>query len=339
MDDGSGPATPDVALAPLLSGARRYDFYQLAELLYRRHGDDLESGSEEGEDPARVRFTASSSLGFPGSDVMGLTADEAEGLKMEVRFFGLHGSQSPLPGYYVEHLAHEAAHREGAATAFLDFFHHRLLTLLHRSWRKYRHHVRYQEGGRDGFSAVIYALMGLGDIERRGDVSLPWNRMLAYAGLFAGRCRSAPVVASIVAHCVEHEHVRIEQWVPRRVAVPAVQRSRTGQASMTLGEDMVLGRWVPDIAGKFALCLSGLTLARFREFLPDGGAHEPLLRLMDYVLLDPLAYELRLELLPGAVKPMQLGDVSSTQLGWSTFIDPETSGASTRHQVVIQVNE
>ncbi|WP_447529919.1 MULTISPECIES: type VI secretion system baseplate subunit TssG [unclassified Vreelandella] len=338
MELTSGAAAPDVALAPLLNRARRFDFFQLVELLHHRHGDDLEQ-RPGGSVPvfSRVRYKSSASLGFPGSDVLALGLDEHGQYAMEVSFLGLQGSQSPLPSYYLEALAHESAHQEGNAGAFLDFFNHRLLTLMHRNWRKYRHYVRYQDNAEDGFSASVFALVGLADANLRGETPINWSKMLAYAGLLAGRSRSPEVVCGIVSHCFDLEQVEIEQWVKRWVEIPLDQRSRTGMSGMTLGEDVVAGERVADVQGKFALCLRGLSLERFRDFLPDGQEHDPLKTLVSFVLREPLAYDLELELLESAVKPMRLGDAGSCQLGWTTFVDPEGGEESTRRRVRIQM--
>ncbi|WP_043532750.1 type VI secretion system baseplate subunit TssG [Litchfieldella xinjiangensis] len=338
MDLAAGPTAPDVALAPLLEGARRYEFFQLVELLHRHHGDDLECVSESRESANRVRFKASASLGFPGSDVVALETDAAQRYSLEVSFLGLQGAQSPLPGYYLEALAHEAAHHEGVAGDFLDFFNHRLLTLVHRAWRKYRHYVRYQNGASDGFSAAIFALVGLADGELRGETPINWSKMLAYAGLLAGRSRSPAVVSSIVGHCFDLDGVEIEQWVKRWVTIPDDQRSRAGQSGMTLGQDMVAGERVADVGGKFALCLRGLSLARFRDFLPDGVDHAPLKTLVAFVLREPMAYDLELELLESAVRPMRLGEPGSCQLGWTTFVNPDTGNGCQRRRVRIQMS-
>ncbi|WP_447044397.1 type VI secretion system baseplate subunit TssG [Vreelandella sp. H-I2] len=338
MDLTGGAAAPDVALAPVMRGARRYEFYQLVELLHRHHNDDLEQ-RHGGSVPTfqRVRYTASASLGFPGSDVLALKEKQAGQYEMEVSFFGLQGAQSPLPGYYLETLAHNAAHQEGSAGDFLDFFNHRLLTLVHRSWRKYRHYIRYQDDAKDGFSAAIFALVGLADSDLRGETSINWSKMLAYAGLLAGRSRSPDVVSGIVGHCFDLARVEIEEWVQRWVEIPLDQRSCMGVSGMTLGGDMVVGARVADVNGKFALCLRGLSLARFRDFLPDGEEHSPLKTLVSFVLREPLAYDLELELLESEVKPMRLGDAGSCQLGWTTFVDPEHDDCTTRRCVRIQM--
>src|SRR5690625_3784296 len=203
MDLAAGPTAPDLAPAALIQGARRYDFYQLIELLHRHHDDDLERSEQVCPGRERVRYSASASLGFPSSDVVALEQRSSGKYALEISFFGLQGAQSPLPGYYLESLAHEAAHQEGVARDFLDFFHHRLLTLVHRSWRKYRHYVRYQDGASDGFSAAVFALVGLADEELRVETLIPWGKMLAYAGLLAGRSRSPEVVCSVVGHCFD----------------------------------------------------------------------------------------------------------------------------------------
>lgn len=335
MDLSAGPAAPDVALAPLLDGARRYEFFQLVDLIHRHHDDDTEQSNDRAGVNSRIHFRASASLGFPGSDVISLCTPTPGAYVLEVSFLGLQGAQSPLPGYYLEALAHSAAHKEGVGGDFLNFFNHRLLTLLYHSWRKYRHYARHQNGARDGFSATVFALVGLADAELRGETPIDWSKMLAYAGLLAGRSRSPQVIAGIIGHCFDLTQVTIEEWQMRWVDIPADQRSHVGLSNMSLGNDLIAGQRVADIGGKFSLCLSGLTLERFRDFLPDGKEHAPLRTLVGFVLREPFAYDLELELLPSEIKPIRLGDADSCQLGWTTFVNP--SVPPKRRRVRIQM--
>lgn len=321
MDLSAGPAAPDVALTPLLDGARRYEFFQLVDLIHRHHGDDTEH-QDDAHVNSRIHFRATASLGFPGSDVVSLCMPSPGTYELEVSFLGLQGAQSPLPGYYLEALAHSAAHKENVSGDFLNFFNHRLLTLLHRGWRKYRHYARHQDGAKDGFSAKVFALAGLADTQLRGATPIDWSKMLAYAGLLAGRSRSPQVIAGIIGHCFDLTQVDIDEWQLRWVDIPEDQRSRAGLTNMSLGNDVVAGQRVADIGSKFALRLSGLTLERFRDFLPDGKEHEPLRTLVGFMLREPFAYDLELELLPSEIQPIRLGDADSCQLGWTTFVNP-----------------
>ncbi|WP_340148185.1 type VI secretion system baseplate subunit TssG [Billgrantia lactosivorans] len=71
--------------------------------------------------------------------------------------------------------------------------------------------------------------------------------------------------------------------------------------------------------------------------MPDGREHAPLRTLVSFVLREPLAYDLELELLESAVQPMRLGDHGCCQLGWTTFVSPQSGTASRRRRVRIQM--
>lgn len=331
MDVTARSAAADVAvLQPVLGDARRYNFFQLVDLIHRHHNDDMESAAAGNGSPApeRIRFSASAGLGFPGSDVVSALspAHEYAPYQMEVSFLGLHGSQSPLPGYYLEDLAWEAGQNLGVRRHFLDFFNHRLVTLFHRSWRKYRYHVRYRPGANDGFSDTVFALMGLGDRQRRQALAVSESRLLAYAGVLAGPSRSAEVVAKIVGHCFDLAEVAIRQWVLRNVDITPAQQTSLGQANASLGQDTLAGARVADRSGKFCLRLGNLCHQRFTDFLPNGDDYPRLIRLLEFVVREPLAWDLELHMRPQDIQPVALGQHG--RLGWTTFLNPEKVSAS-----------
>ncbi|MEY5370962.1 type VI secretion system baseplate subunit TssG, partial [Salmonella enterica subsp. enterica serovar Corvallis] len=150
---------------PLFQDACACNFFALSELLHRL-------ASEGGETPAlsldtppaqeTIRFLADASLGFPVSDVSALEQDASGLFRMTTTFMGLQGSQSPLPGYYLDHLAWKSAHEQSPVSDFLDMFSHRLTQFVWHIWRKYRYHVAFRNGGVDAFSQRMYSLVGLG---------------------------------------------------------------------------------------------------------------------------------------------------------------------------------
>lgn len=163
--------TRDLADA-LLADARNYSFYRLLEHLHALHEDDLEA------EPApsirrRLRLQSHAGLGFPASDVVMAERVDDQRYRVQASFFGMHGTDSPLPAYYLDSMAYEQAQGRGIRPAFFDFFNHRLLTLLHHSWRKYRYYVRFQTEGRDRFSRYVFSLIGLNDSDLRGTTPLP----------------------------------------------------------------------------------------------------------------------------------------------------------------------
>ena len=183
-----------------------YNFYQLVELLYRSEGQDIEQLENQLPENERIRYFASASLGFPSGDIVSVSKQD-HGYDIEVSFLGLHGAQSPLPGYYLENLAWQYMHQENGPGQFLNFFNHRFLMLLHRGWRKYRYHVRYRPGGVDRFSQCMFALIGLGSEVLRDSVAINHSKMLAYAGLLAAPGRSPQVVEGLISHCFDLDDV------------------------------------------------------------------------------------------------------------------------------------
>lgn len=308
----------------LLADARNYSFHRLLEHLHALHGDDLETQPLSSTARRRVRLQSHAGLGFPASDVALADrlggSDEAR-YRVQTTFLGLHGTDSPLPGYYLDRLAYEQAQGRGIRPAFLDFFNHRLLTLLHLSWRRYRYYIRFQAEASDRFSRYVFSLIGLNDSDLRGATPLPWGRLLSFAGLIASRSRSPSVVSGIVEHCFDLHGVHIREFEVRSVGLPQRQRLALGKANGTLGSDFVVGDRSKTRASKFTLVIPGLTQARFREFLPSGEQFGRLRKLLDFLLRDVTAYDLELGLREEDVPPFNLQRQGGTHLGWTSFIE------------------
>jgi len=138
----------------------------------------------------RVRFRANPTLAFPAEEVaaVALPAGPGEPVIVTANLFGLHGPSSPLPPAVTERIVH--AQEDGALRAFLDFFNHRLLALLFRIWKHYRHQHRYRAGGTDPITDAVAALFG--KVGREGGDGTPSRTLLLpYTGLLALPPRSA----------------------------------------------------------------------------------------------------------------------------------------------------
>ncbi len=306
-------------VTPLQPGSG-FNFFQLVELLHRLGGTDQEQGLDHEPEQESIRFKATASLGFPTGDVLQLARDESGRHELEVAFMGLHGSQSPMPGYYLDALAWEYAQGEPKLGLFFDFFHHRLLSLLHRIWRKYRYHVRFQGDGEDGFSRLMFALVGLGDPALSHHMPVHRAKMLAYAGLLASPSRSPEVVADLVAHCFDLTEVQVIPWQLRKVAITAEQQNQLGRACVNLGSNMVIGASVQDYSGKFLLKINKLNLKQFLAFLPNGAHFTPLVTFVSFILRDQLAWDLQLGFCQQDVGGLRLGAGQEMRLGWSSFL-------------------
>ncbi len=333
--------------------APNYSFFQLVNLLHNINGDDQERDQDFKAKEQRIRFSASASVAFPKADVQSLsllkspigsdldaistTENGSERYFLETTFLGLHGSQSPLPYHYIDTTSYEYAQNYPGIRLFLDFFNQRLLTLMYRTWRKYRYYLRFQPDATDGFSQQMFSLVGLADQSLRGETPINWCKMLSYTGTLASRSRSPNVVSGIIAHYFELANVSISQWVFRYVDIPDFQLSKLGKKNCAMGNDFFLGGKAADRSGKFVIKIHSLSQERFKEFLPNGKNYQPLVKLVEFVLREPLAYDLELGMVPSDLSPMKSGDEKSCRLGWTTFIGNEEKLKSKQRSVLIHV--
>ena len=307
----------------LLAEAHQYNFFQLLERLHGLHGDDLEPRWPDPATRLRVRLASDPRLTFPVSDVYKAERmpEAADRYRVCTTFMGLHGTDSPLPTYYLEEVSYEHAHGIGVRPAFFDFFNHYLLSLLHRIWRKYRYYIRFQPGATDGFSQYIFALLGLNDKQLRGDTALPWSRLLSFAGVIASRSRAPGTVAGIIAHCFDLQQVQIREFETRSVPTEAKQLVSLGRNNGELGSSFMVGSRTRTRSSKFTIVISELDQEQLRDLLPSGLNFNRLRALIDFLLRDGLAYDLELRLKQNALSPFCLHRSQGAYLGWTSFVD------------------
>jgi len=339
----AAPANPLETIFPsgslghdLIRSPRHYTFIQALRILQSGTAFADRIGGVASAHRERLRLRASTSLGFPSSDIetlrpardvlpdtMATDANPAPRIAMTTTFLGLFGSQSPLPAWMSEEIL-DRDPDDNPRRDFLDFFHHRLLSFLPVIWEKYRYWAVYREGAADPFSARTFSFIGLLDDDlRQRSSDLNWEQLLAYIGLLAGRNRSGDVVRGVVAHSFNLPgKVAVEEFVRRTVHINEAQWNELGRENCRLAGDFHIGDRIPDRNGKFRLWLGPLTFALFFRFLPIGADFDTLRRLIAFMLRDQLAYDLCLRVLHAEVPPFRLND-ERCLLGWSTWLgDP-----------------
>ncbi|MFM2484450.1 type VI secretion system baseplate subunit TssG [Celerinatantimonas yamalensis] len=320
MGNSSGSTAADLEVkssaVKLPEHVESFNFYQLVELLHRIFGDDPE-GLANGVSESLL-FSANPSLGFAASDIRSLTSLKSDQYQLQTSFLGLSGAQSPLPGFFLEQIATEG--EQGLRKQFLDFFNHRLITLLYQIWRKYRYYVRFRENASDAFSEQLFALVGLADDELRSETQINWCKMLSYAGMLAGRSRSPQVISGIIAHYFDLKQVEIRQWQVRQVPIAPEQKCSLGRANSRLGDDTVIGDSISDCMGKFVICFKDLSFERFQDFLPSGSDYPIFCKLMEFILREQMAFDLELELAFAQAPSFQLSRNNQSSLGWYSFM-------------------
>jgi type VI secretion system protein ImpH len=309
--------------ARLLKEPHRFSFYRIVYLLQHLIPGVAPVGAQGPPEQEVVRFRADLSMGFSASDVTTLTVIPGEPeqnprFEMTTTFMGLYGPASPLPTHFTEDLILEEDGSE-VRRAFMDLFHHRLMSLLYRVWEKYRHGIRFTPGGTDPVSRLLLHLAGLGETPKGVVARISPIRLLAYAGLWTQRTRPASALRGILADYFPGIEVEIEQFAGRWLDIPESEQNRLGGVRSRLGEDVNLGDRIFDRGASFRVRLDHLSLPDYLAFLPNGERTGELEEIVDRFNSDGLDYELKLWLRREEIPALEIGGPAA-RLGWSTWL-------------------
>lgn len=277
-------AHADIGQDTVFSDACSYNFFALMESLYRHTGYRSEVSLDTEPEDEIAHFVADASLAFPKSDVVSLTKKENGQYAITVSFSGLHGSQSPLPGYYLDELALEVAQEEEGLES---------------------------ESLRDQL-AINHSKM----LAYAGTLASPGRSPEVICSLIS-HCFDLPDVS------LEGWQLRQVDITPERQNRLGIRTARTGKKFIeksVLGSNFTLGSRIPDRSGKFLLCINNLSRDRLLSFLPNGLNFIPLTLFVAFILRDQLAWDLRLGFAPDQAGGMVLGRAQNSLLGWTSFI-------------------
>jgi type VI secretion system protein ImpH len=300
-----------------------FGFFQAVRLLERLHPERARVGGFD--DPTRevVRFGVPARLSFPASEIQDLELDGDGPARMGVNFLGLTGPQGVLPHSYTLLAQDRLRQKDGALVDFLDLFHHRILSLFYRAWRKYRFTVAREDGVEDRLADHLLDLIGLGLDTTRGRLPISDEALLSRAGLLLPQARGAASAQQLLEDFFQVP-VLIEQFVGGWFRIPeadccALDDETDGTANR-LGS-AVVGDEVWDAQAGVRVRIGPLSRTRYDEFLPGGAAHRELAALLRFFSHDQFEFQVQLVLAADDVPGLRPGDDDEQpRLGWSTWI-------------------
>lgn len=317
-------------IAEIGADAPRFRFFQAVRL--------IALAAKERCVPAALRFGSPLSLGFPASEIgsaqsrQDAAGDDGENrhdptaMHLSVGFMGMTGPSAALPVAYTETLIERRNfHRDTAAHAFLDMFTHRSVSLFYQAWRKYRFHIAYEAGERDGFTRNTLDLVGAGlksmQPGAEDDDGIPSMLLSHFAGLLAQKPMSATSLAALLRGYFRVD-VSIEQFVGQWIMVPAAEQSCVGLGNCVLGETGMAGERVWDRQNKLTVKIGPLDDKRFADFLPGCPGAVALRRLVEFCIGQTLACDLALILKKESVPAPILASTGGGQLrlGYNTWL-------------------
>jgi type VI secretion system protein ImpH len=316
----SDPSIEDV----LFEEPYRFDFFQAVRLLELINPEQAPIGRQNSPADEVIRFRSHTTLAFPPSAIQEIEPprDGIGPARITAAFMGLTGPLGVLPRHYTELLLERTRRKDFALRDFFDIFNHRLLSLFHRAWEKYRFPVAYEQAaarsGEDPFSQHIFDLIGMGTEGLRGRVAFDEEALLFYAGLLGQHPRSATTIAAILSDYFDLP-IAIKQFAGEWLDITPENRTRLGpgDSNNQLGVSAVAGIRVWDQQAKFTLRVGPLTFAKFRRFLPNGDSFRPLIEFARYCAGQEFDFDVQLVLRASEVPWCQLGTV---QLGFTSWL-------------------
>lgn len=302
------------------------NFIRFCELLDLAAPDKPSLGTTDSPFTDPVRFRSRAQLGFPGREIDAVrydTGNPAAPASVITTFLGLYGVDARMPAYFVDEVA---LNRDGAEplAAFLDLFHHRVVTQFYRVARKYRYPVGFRRDGTDPVSRYLLSFAGFGfGTPTRAAVSNPKlsapalgeerasasarpglanvadkRRLLSMLGLAMQKTRTAEGLAGVLRYAVADASIAVEEFHP-------VWREVDEAEPAALGERCLLGRGFYDRANVVRVVITPDSRETVLSLVPGQPVHREVMALLRFYLgyesEADLEMHVRAELMPKPV--------------------------------------
>jgi type VI secretion system protein ImpH len=300
--------------------AARFDFFQVLRLIEAAHPERPRIGTSLRPRDDAVRFGQDPSLSFHPTTLGQFTRASGDAkARLAVNFFGLLGANGPMPTHITEYVRDRLRNGgDGTMLAFLDVFHHRMVSLFYRTRASAEPAVSLDRADADRFGAFVGSLFGIGAPGLRERDEIGDFAKLHFAGLLANKARPASGLVAILSAYFKLP-VRVEQFVGHWMRLPPDIQTRIGRedAGNRLGISAVLGKSVWDSQNKFRIVIGPVGYADYCRLLPGGESMQRLVAWIRTYVGGALDWDVRLILKKEETPALRLG--RGTRLGWSTW--------------------
>src|SRR6478609_1286121 len=261
----------------LAESGHKFGFFAAVTLLHRLRADGVPVGELGPIADEVVRFRHATSLNFHSGDIEGIAVPEQGPVRLTSTFMGLFGSVSPLSVRFSEDVIRAEEEDQPQLRAFYDLFHHRLISLHYRAWKKYRLATTFRQSSEDISTKRMLCMVGVDAHGARAASGLNRLELLELAPLLSMRSRPPRVLVLALRRLLPGVGVTLDQFVERKAVIDEEDRMQVGVRRNRLGVDYTLGARVLDRTARFRLNLGPVDYDACETFMP-GGARYPVLR-------------------------------------------------------------
>ena len=239
---------------------------------------------------------------------------------------GLLGPNGPLPLHFTELVRERTENFNDPTLAdFLDLFHHRFLTHMHRAWAQAQAAAGLDRADDETFSRYIAQLTGHDPLEIRDSV-LPAHARMAASTHLSREARNPDGLAQTLGRFFAVP-VQLQEFVMHWIRIDEEDQTRLGapRTSSVLGVGAILGEVVADRQNKFRLVLGPLRIDQYQHFTPKGRDLPLLVEWVRAFVGYEFVWEVELRVRNDSAPPARLDDVQ--KLGWSTWLGGSEAAA------------
>lgn len=308
-------------IARLAADPSRFDFFRAVRLLEAMHVERPRLGESLSPSQDLIRLSQQPSLAFARSTLDSFEpGDAARPPKLSVNFLGLFGPNAPLPLHITEY-AHERQMnaRDSTMTAFLNVFHHRMLSLFFRAWACNQKSADLDRPAEARFATYIGSLFGIGMPGLQDRDAVPDWAKLFYSGRLVAQTRNAEGLEAILRDFLAMP-LRILTFFGHWLRLPEHSTCLLGESpdTGTLGTSAVIGSRVWDSQLKFRVRIGPVSFADFERLLPGRASFR---RMKDWVLNydgQEHLWDVQVILKKEEVPAICLGQAGA--LGWTSWL-------------------
>jgi type VI secretion system protein ImpH len=311
-------------MARVLEHAERLPFVVLVTSLQRLLTSHAPVGADWPAHVESVRFCHDPELRFHDADVVEAVLVEPAGapsfVQLTTTFAGLTGAASPLPPGLIERLCHDDDDESAVQRAFLDLFHHRLLSLFYRGRLKFDLPRSSSPTGHGRVLDWVLLLSGLAPAHAERLTHLSRAQLLQLSPLLA--CypangeRIAVALRFVLADVLQGAEVRIVELRGGFSTIEPSSRVRLG-VDVRLGRTSTLGARAPSPSQQLTILLGPLSADACARLCPGGDRHHEFAAVA--ALFCPETVRLAVELTPSTTPPTRLG-ARDASLGRATWL-------------------
>lgn len=238
--------------------------------------------------------------------------------------YGVFGANGPLPLHLTEY-AYEREIQDGDDTfsRFADIFHHRMVSLLYRSWANTQPTIGFDRPDDNVFDKYVSAIAGNSIVDEDLTHESKHHELFR-AGLFSHQTRSADGLETLLSDYFQVGFTVAQYsggWLPLREK----DQFRLGSYgySNSLGENTCLGDKVYDCQHKFTIYSEAMDFEQFERLLPNTQSYNKLYELVTDFVGVAFEWDLVFRIKRANVPGWTLGQQG--HLGWTNWLGAEES--------------